>query len=142
MRPYGWEKIFRDCARFGFFNAKMHNLSPFYLFFWVFFVSLGGVLPYFVSAKLFDNKFSLKRKLLLESLLLCFTASMITRPGVAGAVLQTPLLLIDGLRCQVSHVSCNFLCVCVFGHSGWACRRRVWYQQGLPQFRLFAFVKA
>ena len=97
----------------GFLTQKSTIYHRFTFFWGVFFVSLRGVLPYFVSAKLFDNKFNLKRKLLLESLLLCFTASMITRPGVAGAVLQTPLLLIDWLRCQVSHVSCNFLC-CVF----------------------------
>ena len=34
MRQYGRAKIVSDCARFGFLNAKTHNLPLFYLF-WV-----------------------------------------------------------------------------------------------------------
>ena len=32
VRPHGHAKFFRDRARFGFLNSKMHNLPLFYLF--------------------------------------------------------------------------------------------------------------
>ena len=39
VRPYSRAKLFRDCARFWFLNARMHNLPLFYLFgsFFIFF---------------------------------------------------------------------------------------------------------
>ena len=44
MQPYGRAKFFRDCARFGFLNGKMHKLPLFYLF-WVIFNFVVGFWP-------------------------------------------------------------------------------------------------
>ena len=67
MQPYGRATFFRDCARFGIFNAKMHNLLLFYLFgvifhfFWLFFA-------YFVCKNFQTEVLVAHKKLLLESL--------------------------------------------------------------------------
>ena len=53
-RPYGRAKIFRDCARFGFFNKKMHNLPLFYLF-GSLFKKICCFLALFVCAKLLNR---------------------------------------------------------------------------------------
>ena len=38
-------EFFKNCARFGFWNAKIHNLSPFYIFGYDFFTFLGVFCP-------------------------------------------------------------------------------------------------
>ena len=62
LRPYGRAKIFRDCARFGFLNAKMHNLPLFYLFkvifFLIFLLFLGPLCLY----KTFERKYWSRKK--------------------------------------------------------------------------------
>ena len=62
VRPYGRAKFFRDCARFGFLNAKMHNLPLFYLF-WVIFQKICLFLAYFVYAKLSDRNIGRAKKI-------------------------------------------------------------------------------
>ena len=54
MRPYGRAKFFRDCARFGFLNKKMHNLPLFYLF-GSLFKKICCFLALFVCAKLLNR---------------------------------------------------------------------------------------
>ena len=54
MRPYGRAKFFRDCARFGFLNEKMHNLPLFYLF-GSLFKKICCFLALFVCAKLLNR---------------------------------------------------------------------------------------
>ena len=64
MRPYGRAKFFRDFARFGFLNAKMHNLPLFYLF--GSFINI--FFAHFVCAKLSNRYIGCGKKMLLESL--------------------------------------------------------------------------
>ena len=62
MRPHGRAKFFRDRARFGFLNAKMHNLPLFYLF-WVIFWKICLFLAHFVCAKLSDRNIGRAKKI-------------------------------------------------------------------------------
>ena len=74
--PCGRAKFFRDCARSWFLNAKMHNFSPFFLF-WVIFVLFWGCFPSFVCAKLSDTN--------------CFCAKqLIFRKSATPVMLQWP----------------------------------------------------
>ena len=61
MRPHGRAKVFRDCARFGFLNAKMANLPLFHLF-WVSFHFLCWFLGHLVCAKLLNGNFGRAKK--------------------------------------------------------------------------------
>ena len=61
MRPHGRAKFFRDRARFGFLNAKMHNLPLFYLF-WVIFRKICLFLAHFVCAKLSNRNIGRAKK--------------------------------------------------------------------------------
>ena len=62
MRLYCRAKHFRDCARFGFLNAKMHNLPLFHLF-WVSFQFLCWFLGHLVCAKLLNGNIGRAKKL-------------------------------------------------------------------------------
>ena len=66
VQLYRRAKNFRDCARFVFFNTKMHNLSLFYLF-WVILNFFGCFLPIFF-AKLLNRNIGCAKKKLLKSL--------------------------------------------------------------------------
>ena len=61
MRPHGRAKVFRDCARFGFLNAKLHNLPLFHLF-WVSFQFLCWFLGHLVCAKLLNGNINRAKK--------------------------------------------------------------------------------
>ena len=61
MRPHGRAKVFRDCARFGFLNAKMNNLPLFHLF-WVSFNFLCWFLCHLVCAKLLNGNIGRAKK--------------------------------------------------------------------------------
>ena len=61
MRPHGRAKVFRDCARFGFLNAKMHNLPLFHLF-WVSFQFLCWFLGHLVCATLLNGNIGHAKK--------------------------------------------------------------------------------
>ena len=73
MRPHGRAKFFRDRARFGFLNAKMHNLPLFYLF-WVIFRKICLFLAHFVCAKLSNRNIGRAKKI-------AFRKSAFTRMG-------------------------------------------------------------
>ena len=67
MRLHGHAKVFRDCAIFGFLNAKMLNLPLFHLF-WVSFQFLCLFLGHLVCAKLLNGNIGRKKKSFLEGL--------------------------------------------------------------------------
>ena len=67
MRLYGRATFFRDCARFGLFNAKMHTLPLFYLF-GVIFDFFGCFLPILLAKNFQTEVLVAHKKLLLESL--------------------------------------------------------------------------
>ena len=61
MRPHGRAKVFRDCARFGFLNAKMHNLPLFHLF-WVSFQFLCWFWGHLACAKRLNGNIGRAKK--------------------------------------------------------------------------------
>ena len=61
MRPHGRAKVFRDCARFGFLNAKMHNLPLFHLFLGQFSIFMLVFWP-FSLRKTFERKYWSRKK--------------------------------------------------------------------------------
>jgi hypothetical protein len=61
VRPYGRAEFFRDCARFGFLDAKMHNLPLFYLF-GVIFQTFLLVFGPFDLRKTFEQKYWSRKK--------------------------------------------------------------------------------
>ena len=66
----GRAKFVRDYSRFGFVNAKMHNLPLFYLFLGNFSKSICWFLAHFVFAKLSNRNIGRPKNLLLESLVI------------------------------------------------------------------------
>ena len=52
VKPYSCANFFRDCARFGFLSAKIHNLPIVYLFF-----NLWLVFSLFCLRKNFEQKY-------------------------------------------------------------------------------------
>ena len=60
VRPYGRATFFRDCARFGFLNAKMDNLTLLYLF-GVIFQTFLLVFGPFGLRKTFEQKYWLRK---------------------------------------------------------------------------------
>ena len=62
VQPYGRAKFFRDCARFGFLNAKMHN-RPLFNLFWVIFQKNLFVFGPFVCAKLLNRNIGCAKKI-------------------------------------------------------------------------------
>ena len=61
MQAHGRAKVFRDCTRFGFLNAKMHNLPLFHLF-WVSFKFLCWLFWPFSLRKTFERKYWSRKK--------------------------------------------------------------------------------
>ena len=61
MRPHSRAKVFRDCARLGFWNAKMHNFPLFHLF-WVSFQFLCWFLGHLVCAKILNGNIGHAKK--------------------------------------------------------------------------------
>ena len=93
MRPHGRAKVFRDCARFGFLNAKMHNLPLFHLF-WVSFQFLCWFLGHLVCAKLLNGNIGRAKKF-------AFRRSGVTLPKKRSLLLPTSLSPVFSLNCAV-----------------------------------------
>ena len=97
MRLHGCAKFFRDSARFGFLNAKMHNLPLFYLF-WVIFEKNVCFWPILFAQNFQTEILVTQKKIACRksdlNLLLFVLILLFNRPSVAGTVLQSPPSLI------------------------------------------------
>ena len=62
VQPYGCAKIFRNCARYVFLDTK-RTIYKNFTFLGSFLKIFGGVLPYFVRARLSDTHFGRAKKM-------------------------------------------------------------------------------